>query len=805
MSKQSKNPTGAPKGKRPRVPIRAKLLGALFVPLLAVVVLSLTQVNQAQDRQQRVEEETALAGVALTPGGLTAALIVEQGDAVVTALGLRDTATFPTAGWEESKAQTDKAVKELKDSVNQAGPVARKIYSNTFASLEENLTTQRAKIDEAAKDPGIQNWGITDSIYPAYTGSIETLFKANDEVARSISDPEMRAAAETLNDANRFNFAVSVVMKVSGTSLASQDPMAKFKVAFALADYNKAMTSLRSRTEGPWAESVGQWTANPAFDNIDNIVSTYLETGDLVMEDLIRENPAVKNVNTAEPGTTQRVAMDTSRALQKMIDQRVSEAKAEARRYQLIGAAVVLGATLAALAVAASILRPMRKLTSQAEEMANVGLPTAVQAVFDTPADQDVKVPDFDPIAVKSRDEVQTVASAINHVQASALDLAVEQATLRRNIADSFVSLGRRTQNLIGLQLELITELEESETDPAVLESLYKLDHLATRARRNAESLVVLGGTEAHRASGTPVALHDVVRATLSEVEAYQRVSLGTLDLAYVPGSAAADLIHLLAELVENGLSFSPPTTNVEVSGTRGPSGYLVTVVDHGVGMTADRLELANTRLLGKESFTVAPSRYLGHYVTGRLAARLGATVSLTAASGGGVMATVSVPSTLLVSEEEATKAIAQAVQAPPAAPAKAGRSNEVHADPDNADVRVDGRPPAVTGQGDAPAAPTEASTESTEPAEPAAAQSEAAPPETTEGGLRKRVPGSHAKAVAERSPLLRSAAVNADRAPLKAETSAQETQNLASLLTAYTDGLDRGKTGTEEPADAQS
>ena len=136
MSKQSKNPTGAPKGKRPRVPIRAKLLGALFVPLLAVVVLSLTQVNQAQDRQQRVEEETALAGVALTPGGLTAALIVEQGDAVVTALGLRDTATFPTAGWEESKAQTDKAVKELKDSVNQAGPVARKIYSNTFASLE---------------------------------------------------------------------------------------------------------------------------------------------------------------------------------------------------------------------------------------------------------------------------------------------------------------------------------------------------------------------------------------------------------------------------------------------------------------------------------------------------------------------------------------------------------------------------------------------------------------------------------------------------------------------------------------------
>ena len=804
MSKPAKHQTGAPTPKRPKVPIRAKLLAALFVPLVAVAGLSLVQVNQAQDRKSTVEEETALAGVALTPGGLSAALIVEQADAVVTVLDLRGTATLPTKDWSESTAQTDAALESLRKSVAEGGPVARKIYANTFADIEGNLKTQRAKVDEAAKTPGLGNWGVNESVYPAYSRTIETLLDANDPVVRAISGPEMRAAAETLNDANRFNFAISVVMKLTGTSLAATDPeRAKVEVSGALRDFDRAKESLRSHTTGPWAQSVNMHASNPNFDEISNTVTQYLLSGELVMEELIQLNPPVADLSKAPEGTTQRVALEAATALEDMIDARVSDANAEAQQYQLIGVVVVLGATIAALAVAASILRPMRKLTEQAEEMATTGLPAAVQAVFNTPTDQDVVAPHFAPISVKSHDEVQTVASAINHVQTSAIDLAVEQATLRRNIADSFVSLGRRTQNLIGLQLELITELEESETDPTVLESLYKLDHLATRARRNAESLVVLGGTEAHRAGGTPVPLTDVVRATLSEVEAYQRVSLSNLDTAYIPGSAAADLIHLLAELVENGLSFSPPTTDVEVTGTRGPAGYMVTVTDHGVGMTADRLEQANRRLSGNESFTIAPSRYLGHYVAGRLAARLGASVSLASASGGGVVATVSVPASLLVNDEEATRAIAQAAQTPPATPAKVTRpsasANDVHTDPENADVTVDGRPPAVTsaangnGNGKAATAPK---------SDPVAVPTPPVPAETTTGGLRKRVPGSHAKAVAERSPLLRSAAVNADRGSLKAETTEKENQNLATLLTAYTSGLDRGRSGSDDPGD---
>jgi signal transduction histidine kinase len=810
MGKPTENQAGAPRAKRALVPIRAKLAAALLVPLVAVVALSLVQVNQAQDRQTTVEEETKLAGVALAPGGLTDALIVEQGDAVVTVLGMRETATFPTQSIEESMADTDAALEDLKQSVEQGGPVARRIFANALADIESNLADQRAKIADGMAAPGLENWDLTESMYPAYGQAIEALRKANGEVAASITDPEMRAAAETLNDVNVAHYAVSNLIKQTGTALASPDPLVKYEVAGTLRDYEQAVTSLRSRNQGDWAEAVTAYAANPNYDQIASMVQQWLATGDLVLEDLIALNPAVSNRSEAQMGTTQRIAQDASASLEGMIDQRTSDAEAEAQRYRMIAAAVIIGATVAALAVAASILRPMRKLTRQAEEMASVGLPAAVQGVLDTPPHEDVVIPQLAPISVRSHDEVQTVAAALNHVQTSALDLAVEQATLRRHIADSFVSLGRRTQNLIGLQLELITELEESETDPAVLESLYRLDHLATRARRNAESLVVLGGTEAQRTSGLPVAMTDVVRATLSEVEAYQRVALQHLDLAYVPASSAADLIHLLAELVENGLSFSPPTSEVEVSGSRGPGGYTITVTDHGVGMTADRLATANRRLSGNESFTVAPSRYLGHYVAGRLAARLGASVSLAAGSGGGVVATVTVPTAGLISDADATRALAQADQT--AGPNGNGTDHDgVHADPDNAEVKVDGRPPLVApvaagsnghgsadGDGLSPAAEAPrlpAVAERTTPAdEPAAEPAAEAVDETTSGGLRKRVPGSHVKAANERSPLLRSAAANAERTPLKAGTSPQEAQNLAALLTDYTAGVDRGR-----------
>src|SRR5690606_23987324 len=231
-------------------------------------------------------------------------------------------------------------------------------------------------------------------------------------------------------------------------------------------------------------------------------------------------------------------------------------------------------------------------------------------------------------------------------------DLAVEQAVLRRNIADSFVNLGRRNQNLLGRQLDFITELESKETDPDTLANLFRLDHLATRMRRNAESLLVLAGVEPPRKWAAPVRLTDVIRAALGEVEDYQRVTVRGVEPATIVGSAAADVAHLLAELIENALVRSPPDQTVDIRGRgNGDGGYTLAIIDSGLGMSPEDLAAANRRLAGLESFTIAPSKYLGHYVAGNLAARHGIKVRLDNSPGNGITATVELPPTLLTTD----------------------------------------------------------------------------------------------------------------------------------------------------------
>ena len=303
--------------------------------------------------------------------------------------------------------------------------------------------------------------------------------------------------------------------------------------------------------------------------------------------------------------------------------------------------------------VSRSITKPLRSLTRQAKEMAERRLPDAVIDILETPLGDDVQVPTVDPVVVHTRDEVADVSTALNTVQDTALDLAVEQAVLRRNIADSFVNLGRRNQNLLGRQLDFITELETNETDPDTLSNLFRLDHLATRMRRNAESLLVLAGIEPPRKWAAPVRLTDVIRAALGEVEDYQRVTVRGVEPATIIGSAAADLAHLLAELIENALVFSPPDQTVDIRGRTRPDGYTLAVIDSGLGMPQADVAAANRRLAGAESFTIAPSKYLGHYVAGNLAARHNIHVTLDNSPGNGITATIDLPPTLLTTEQD--------------------------------------------------------------------------------------------------------------------------------------------------------
>jgi PAS domain S-box-containing protein len=228
-----------------------------------------------------------------------------------------------------------------------------------------------------------------------------------------------------------------------------------------------------------------------------------------------------------------------------------------------------------------------------------------------------------------------------------------EQAALRQSISDLLHNLARRSQGLVDRQLELIDELERNEVDPDRLQELFRMDHLATRMRRNVENLIVLSGVDQRRRWSESVPLRDVVEAAVAEVEEYSRVQVVGIDDLTLAGHAASDVAHLVAELVENATSFSSPTTRVEVSGGFTGNGYVIEIEDHGIGMSDAELDEVNRRLAEPLAADVAVSRMMGFHVVGRLAARHGIRVQLRHCWFGGVTALVLLPAVLLDSAGE--------------------------------------------------------------------------------------------------------------------------------------------------------
>jgi Nitrate and nitrite sensing/HAMP domain len=318
--------------------------------------------------------------------------------------------------------------------------------------------------------------------------------------------------------------------------------------------------------------------------------------------------------------------------------------------------ALVLGLGVGlSLLQARSMARPLLVLERAALRVADEQLPGVVERLQDAGEDVDLAEVTREataPVPIRSRDEIGRLAEAFNAVHRVAVRVAVEQAALRRSIGDIFLNLARRSQVLVDRQLELIDELER-EADDDSLEQLFRLDHLATRMRRNAENLIVLsGGAVAGRRLTQPARLLDVVRGAMSEVEDYQRVELLPIDEVAVTGHAVADVVHLLAELIENATTFSPPGTQVQIAGQRAAGGYVLEIEDRGLGMSDEELLEANERLANPPTIDFAVARVLGLYVVGRLAQRHAIKVQLRHSWYGGVTALCLLPSALLIGAE---------------------------------------------------------------------------------------------------------------------------------------------------------
>ncbi|MFJ8632915.1 nitrate- and nitrite sensing domain-containing protein [Streptomyces sp. NPDC093568] len=333
-------------------------------------------------------------------------------------------------------------------------------------------------------------------------------------------------------------------------------------------------------------------------------------------------------VNTLKYSAYQQIESD-------LADTAVNEASNiadEAKRDALITGAAVVVALLAAFILAGMVARQMsrsmRQLRNAAFGIAEQRLPMLVDQLSRTdPGRVDTRV---QPIPINTRDEIGEVARAFDQVHREAVRLAAEQALLRGNINAIFTNLSRRNQSLIEGQLTLITDLENNEADPDQLENLFRLDHLATRMRRNGENLLVLAGEEPGRRWDQPVPLVDVLRAASSEVEQYERIELSGVPEAEIHGRAVTDLVHLLAELLENATTFSSPQTKVRVTATRLPDGrVMIEIHDKGIGLTAEDFADINHKLANPPTVDAAISQRMGLFVVGRLSDRHGIRVQL--------------------------------------------------------------------------------------------------------------------------------------------------------------------------------
>ncbi|MGH9107729.1 MAG: ATP-binding protein, partial [Acidimicrobiales bacterium] len=696
--------------------IRTKLIAAFAVPLAILVAVAGLETFSSMGQINRVNEETALATAAVSPGGVVQALQTEREYAVLRVLGAAT--GLPNAlaglgprqgGLSQAPAQvvetTDSAVDGFRQTVASAGSEAQGTYSGALAAFGR-LPAARAEWSRTQSGAryiaGYQ--GRAQAAYEDYTSMIDALVAGTGEVPMQVSDTTLRSGVEALYASLQASEAqwqalddLSQAAWLPGQAQASELLAANQEYGRSQAWTNQ----LLALATGPYATAVttltGQAAASSAGGSpvakalradvaiVDhNLGLSHPARGSRAVPPLASafaafSQPAFGTVSGTTPTTQVTASAVGDQQIAAVVHQRSGALHSGAvERTVLFGLLGLLGAVAGLVLVALvsrSVSKPLVELAGQAEELATTTLPATLQSILDSTGSGEA--PKLPKVRVHSRDEVAGMARALDAVNKTAVELAAGQASLRRNLADAFVNLGRRNQNLVTRQLEYISEIELKEADPESLEELFRLDHLATRMRRNAESLLILAGSGPARQWGAAVPAMDVARAASAEVEDYKRLRLHHFDPAQMTGVVTTDLVHILAELIENALTFSPPASPVDIYGRFLEGGYVIVIVDSGIGMSADDLDLANRRLQGKGSNDEVPGRYLGHFVAGRLAARHGISISLQASHSGGLVARVKVPSGLIeepVADLSAGAEIRPLPSVPPkAAPPPAG------------------------------------------------------------------------------------------------------------------------------------
>ncbi|MDQ2708625.1 MAG: nitrate- and nitrite sensing domain-containing protein, partial [Actinomycetota bacterium] len=489
------------------------------------------------------------------------------------------------------------------------------------------------------------------AVVARYTGLIEPLLVFESSLDRQLNTPALAGLATGLTALNSAREQISLQHAVIGVAIVrgEMQPSDADTVRATDARLGTAVDQFRAGLDADQRQRLAGWTTSAADTQRQRIKQAALSRVGAIGQLGISQadwDGAYENV-LDELSTTASGLRDEIRATSLAQQEKARDAAGVNSVILLLG---LLATGAVVYLIGRSLLKPLRMLRRTALDIADRRLPEAVAAM------REGKAPDVavEPVPVTTSEEIGQVARAFDAVHGQAVRLAAEQATLQAGVSSMFVNLSRRSQGLVERQLKLIEQLERNEQDSEQLANLFQLDHLATRMRRNSENLLVLAGSDLTKRANQAVPVVDVLRAAVSEIEQYQRVVVQTPPDVQVMGRAASDLVHLVAELLENATSFSAPDTQVVVSSTRTPDdSVLVEIADQGVGMPGEELISANNRLSGPAEVNVSASRRMGLFVVGRLASRHGIGVRLASSDPGrgatsGVTASVNVPNYLV-------------------------------------------------------------------------------------------------------------------------------------------------------------
>lgn len=630
--------------------VATRLNAILLIPVIVGLIMGGFQVKGSIDTWSEAQEAEKIARVVRAASDYGRALLNERDLTAQPLLsGDRDADVVEQsrATTDEARAAFEAAVKEMpakpglerrltlfKNEEPKLPELRKAAYSQALdpVKTEEGYTQVQHQLMQFANELGLGTGNITS--YGRTVYAIE-LSKAAESLQRSIGmhllvRPSKKPAVydDQVKAFSSYNYLEQIALAEFNAGGTQADVDRLKQVMAGKADEG----AKQLKTAREQAEAAGQtFVAPPSIDG-----SVYDGMVQQIGQGQSPEELAKKGITPETWMAAATAKFEGYATVEKeLVDKAVKEAaeiSSDAKSDAIVNGLIVVIALLAAFLLAGLMARQMsqsmRRLRTAAFSIAEQRLPTLVDQLSRTePGRVDTRV---QPIPINTQDEIGEVARAFDQVHREAVRLAAEQAMLRGNVNAIFTNLSRRNQSLIEGQLTLITDLENNEADPDQLESLFKLDHLATRMRRNGENLLILAGEEPGRRWDQPVPLVDVLRAASSEVESYERIELSGVPEAEIHGRAVTDLVHLLSELLENATTFSSPQTKVKVTATRLPDGrVMVEIHDKGIGLTAEDFADINHKLANPPTVDAAVSQRMGLFVVGRLADRHGIRVQL--------------------------------------------------------------------------------------------------------------------------------------------------------------------------------